>query len=384
MKRLIECLLLLCLLSACKERSIIQPDDLSTVKVEVSGEIKQQPLSEISDYSLLFLPTADSLVIGEINRIRSAGDYVYLSDNSTIYKFTRSGDFVARISKHGAGNGEYLNITDFQIDGMGNVWILSRTMQALLLYSWDNSLLRKISIDGLWAQSFALMGNEMLLYTGNEPNDKGKQLHLLDIEKSKVVDAFKDIDPHQSKYLFVKGLNYFKKESEKECSFIQLFDDTVYHFTGDSLSSYLSFNWDNHNVPESFFEEKHEDIMDFFQKFHAKGIYAYGLNMFIETVDSYWVSYYYQKKCYCAIIPKNGSDQYVFSGFYLDKHENFPVDLENVSLFTQDDGTLIAPIEVAEMKDFLLSSGKVCEDVNNLSDDSNPALLFISTGKYQK
>ena len=144
MKRLIECLLLLCLLSACKERSIIQPDDLSTVKVEVSGEIKQQPLSEISDYSLLFLPTADSLVIGEINRIRSVGDYVYLSDNSTIYKFSRLGDFVARISKHGAGNGEYLNITDFQIDGMGNVWILSRTMQALLLYSWDNSLLRKI------------------------------------------------------------------------------------------------------------------------------------------------------------------------------------------------------------------------------------------------
>ena len=106
--------------------------------------------------------------------------------------------------------------------------------------------------------------------------------------------------------------------------------------------------------------------------------------MFIETVYSYWVSYYYQKKCYCAISPKNGSDQYVFSGFYLDKHENFPVDLENVSLFTQDDGTLIAPIEVAEMKDFLLSSGNVCEDVNNLSDDSNPALLFISTGKYQK
>lgn len=361
----------------------MQPVGLTTVNVEVQGGTKQFPLSEISDYSLLFLPTTDSLVIGEINRIRYTGDYIYLSDNSTVYKFTSLGDFVAKLSKHGAGNGEYLNITDFQIDDIGNVWILSRTMQALLLYSWDNCLLRKISIDGLWAQSFTLIGNEMLLYTGNEPNDKGKQLHLLDIEKGKVVDAFKDIDPDQSKYLFVKGMNNFKKESVNECSFIQLFDDTVYHFTKDSLLSYLYFNWGDHNVPKSFYEEKHEDIMDFFQKFHAKGIYAYGINMFIETADSYWVSYYYQKKCYCAVVAKNGVGQYVFSGFYLDKYENYPVDLENVSMFVQDDGTLIVPIEIAEMKDFLLSSGKICGEVDNLSDDSNPALLFISTKKSQ-
>lgn len=381
MNKLIKYLLFLCLLSACKERNEVQRCDLSTVNVEVPGGTKQLPLSDIADYSLLFLPTADSLVIGEINRIRCLGDYVYLSDNFNVYKFTSSGEFVAKISKHGSGNGEYLNITDFQIDGMGNVWILSRTMQALLLYSWDNSLLRKISIDGLWAQSFTLMGNEVLLYTGNEPNKEGKQLHFLDIEEGKIVDAFKNVDSNQSKYLYVKGINNFKKESEKECSFIQLFDNTVYHITRDSLSSHLSFNWGNHNVPESFFEEKYENIMDFFQKFHAKGTYAYGINFFIETVDSFWVSYYYQKKCYCAIVPKNGAEQYVFSGFGLDKYENYPIDLGNVNLFAQDNGTLIIPIEVVEMKDFLLSSGKICGELNNLPDDSNPALLIIFTGE---
>ena len=62
-----------------------------SVKVEVSASSSPVPLSEISDFSIIPLPTSDSLLINEIRNIHSDSEYVYVSDGSSIYKFAYDG-----------------------------------------------------------------------------------------------------------------------------------------------------------------------------------------------------------------------------------------------------------------------------------------------------
>ena len=59
------------------------------VKTETTAEKVQ--LSEVASGSLIVLPTSDSLLLNEINRIYMKDNVVYLADPSSLYRFSESG-----------------------------------------------------------------------------------------------------------------------------------------------------------------------------------------------------------------------------------------------------------------------------------------------------
>lgn len=361
----------LLLLGAC-HRSVTIPQNLHSVKVEVDNVSDGICLSDFFRTSLVKLPHVDTVLVGEIARVHNSGNNIYLSDVSSVFKFSQDGQLIGKISKQGEAPDEYLNVSDFQIDNNGYVWVLCRSARALYLYSWDGCLKKHFSVD-LWVENFRLMGDKLYLYTGNEiSNDNACQLHVLDTHSGNLLRDFKPVDEHQSSYLFVKGANIFQGSScDTLCYFSQLFNDTVYRVTPNTFSPAYVFDWGGKNIPSSFYEKRYDNVMDFFQQLHSDNTYAYGINSFAVTDDgTFNVTYFYKGKCYCAVVPALGVDKpLVFNNFTVScLPKDYKVDLSETSVFSQDDGSLVIPLDMVSLS----------EKMEDVSEDANPMLLVVS------
>lgn len=294
-----------------------------------------------------------------------------MSDVSSVFKFSEEGRLVGKINRQGEAPDEYLNVSDFQIDDNGDVWILCRSNHSLYLYSWDNRLKKRYSVD-LWIENIRLMKDKLFLYTGNEiSGDNACQLHVFDLSSGKVIRNFKSVDKHQSSYLFVKGANIFQgSPCDTLCYFSQLFNDTVYSLTSSTFSPMITFDWDGKNIPSSFYEKNYDNIMDFFQHLHSSNAYAYGINSFAVAKDgTLSVTYFYQGKCYCAVFfASDEKNPMVFSSFTAScLPEGYRVDLSETSVYSQDDGSWVIPLDMVSLS----------EHMEGISADSNPILLMV-------
>lgn len=359
-----------CILFAC---SVDKIDSTSEIHVKMPSSTSTVKLSDIARGSLILLPTSDSLIIDEIVRIYSSENYIYVSDVSSVYKFTRDGNFLTKLNEQGGGPDEYLNISDFFVDKEEHIWIFCRTTKKLYEFSAEHQFIKSIKVN-LWVQNICPLGGDVLLYTGNEENYANSQLHLLDTSTGLIKKTFKSIDKKASRYLHVKGNNVFRTLSDGTCYFSQLFDDVIYKITSDSIWGLYHFDWDGHNIPKSLYKKNYFNVMDFFQELHSKNIYAYGVNLFLETQSSYWVSYFYKQQCFCSVLSKTGNGQTAFNQFLIDTLNDYPVNLSDVSAFVQNDGSIIFTIDAMEVKEYLSQHQVENQDI---PQDSNPYLLIL-------
>ena len=77
-----------------------------------------------STINLIPLETNDSVIIDEPVQILIKKGYVYVADNSAVYKFDMEGRVLASLRHRGKAPDDYLSITDIQPDETGNIWIL--------------------------------------------------------------------------------------------------------------------------------------------------------------------------------------------------------------------------------------------------------------------
>lgn len=356
------------LLYACNEG---ENKNDTILKLQIDPEVIDSPirLSDVAETTVIPLLTSDTVLIGEISHVYTTDKQIYVSDISTVFQFSSQGEFVSRICRRGDAPDEYLNISDFQVTPEGDVWILCRNTRTLYLYSWDNRLKRKLPVD-LWVENIRLSGNHMWLYTGNEKSDdKYTQLHFLDLTKGKVINHFKAANEHQAQYLFVKNANLFScGENDTIGRFFQLFNDTVYRITPHTATPEYVCDWNGKNIPASFYERNYGNVMDFFQHLRPND-YAYGIHSFAESETTLGITYYYQGKCYCSIIPKDGVNTPVtFHQFRVSGPTGeYDMNLSEVSVFSQDNGEWVISMDLPDS----------ANPSNPAVDDSNPALLIV-------
>lgn len=340
-------LLSLTLLSACQEQQgKSDSETIQTLEVDIQAEESKKPLSDFAENTLVVLPTSDFLLIGEIYRIRSQGDYVYLSDGANLYKFHLNGSYQGKISRQGQGPEEYINIGDFHIDNQGDAWLSCRNNNSIYQYSWDNEFKQRIKVD-LWMEHIFWHNKGLYIYSGNETGfDNAYQLHYLNLDNKQIEHHFKPIDKYMSQYLFVFMTNVFQKAKDNAVYFTQMFNDTIYSLSPNTYKPKYVVNLGNHNIPKSFYEHNYRDIMDFFTRLHDENRLAYGINAFVETNTNYCIGYIYQEKVHLSILPKDSQkEQARFNTLYVDKLFNYPIDLSEATLFVGDNGRIIIPLQ---------------------------------------
>lgn len=377
-------LLSLTLLSACQEQQgKSDSETIQTLEIDIQAEESKRPLSDFAENTLVVLPTSDSLLIGEIYRVCSQGDYIYVSDGANLYKFLLNGNYQGRISRQGQGPEEYINIGDFHIDDQGDAWLSCRNNNSIYQYSWDNEFKQRIKVD-LWMEHIFWHDKGLYIYSGNETGfNNAYQLHYLNLDNKQIEHHFKPIDKYMSQYLFVFMTNIFQKAKDNAAYFTQMFNDTIYSLSPDAYKPKYVVNLGNHNIPKSFYEHNYRDIMDFFTRLHDENRFAYGINAFVETNTNYLIGYIYQEKVHLSILPKDfQKEQARFNTLYIDKLFNYPINLSEATLFVGDNGRIIIPLQPFDIIEYgkgNLSSKQLKELKERIHyiDDQNPILLVV-------
>lgn len=371
-------------LTGCQQKKEASAEGVSVIDIAVHEDAVSCSLSEIADYSCVILPTSDSLLLGgEITRIRLSGDRLYVSDGTLLCQVDTAGNDLRIIQRKGEGPEEYHAIRDFIIDN-DRAWIDCWNTRTLKCYDWNNRMIQKIDI-GMWVQSIHKEKGNFYLYTGN--NSLGEndncQLYVLNPESGQLEQHFKPIDPVKAKYLFTIDGNNFMQMYDQSLYFTQLFNDTIYSLTPTALQPRYVLNFDGQNIPASFFNRNYTDIADFFTQLHKEGRFAYGTDLFIDTGQTYWASYFYQKECNLSVIPKDNPQKQVrITTLKIDQLFDYPVQLTETPIFASGNGTvtiLLQPAEIMEYAEQHLSAEQqeALKQRIHFIEDQNPILLLV-------
>lgn len=361
----------------------VKKSNLQTLTVSMSDIQETASLKEFATQtSYIPLETNDSTLISRISDIKKKDHLYYISDESTLYKFNKEGKLVGKISKKGTGPDEYTNISDFQIDKDGNVWVLNRNQKRLNLYSWEGTLLKQIHLK-YWVEKISFHDDSYIYMFGGNVLEEGKdsKIQVFDMNTEQYTAHFLPIDKNQSNYLHILGQQCFDKQNEGTY-FYQLFNDTIYKLTPQSIEPYICVNLDNKNIPASFYERKYENVMFFFNALHKES-YAYGISYFHEYLSRYLFSFIYQQRQYLAVLPKSGEEKAIIVpqltvGDNL-LPDDFLLDLIETQTFLQDEGSLIFVLPASQITEYAETKGNIelTQRLQILDSEQNPILLDV-------
>lgn len=227
-----------------------------TVPIEVVnwGSVKKADAEELfcdtlTDYILL-KNTNQNQLFGRIDKIKLCNDRIYISDNRmrALVVYDKNGTGIAKVGTVGQGPKEFLSITDFDVDSLGNIYVLDGRLDKLLVYD-DNFVCIKEKKLPFEADILKTLGNSQILFglsSWNKGKAEGKKIVVTDETLEVCHEYFKYTDAVDPAY-WISG--YCFGESDTHIAYNQTVCNDVYLFdkTGD-LEKIFSFDFGEENV----------------------------------------------------------------------------------------------------------------------------------------
>ncbi|MFC2187709.1 6-bladed beta-propeller [Fulvivirgaceae bacterium LMO-SS25] len=256
--RIIVFLIVITIFCQCtRENSIISKNEIDEEIIdfnkleqhEYHGLLPDE-LVENREFILLENNTSDSQ-LGRIDKLMLRNKRIYAMD--WIYRnlliFDMKGNLIHKFNRRGDGPGHYRQISDFDIDAQGNLYILDAGGKQILVYDKDlnHFFSRRLTVD---AERIIFMDQDKFLLGLSPWNSlewSGYRFAVADKEfnVSTVWDKYDDnVDQN-----FVFSFNFVK--SENQISFNRPIENKVYLFSneGEPLEIY-NFDFGSQNVPD--------------------------------------------------------------------------------------------------------------------------------------
>ncbi|MCX6227063.1 MAG: 6-bladed beta-propeller [Bacteroidia bacterium] len=226
------------------------------------------------------------------------GDHIFARDrdNGKVFLFNGDGKFVRQIGSIGAGPGEHLGCNYMQVSSRGDkVYMLSKKSNVLSCFSIEGNKLFSYPIKYSASWWFAPLSNDQQIFIapfGYPVPDSASFLYYLQDCKGKVIRKY-----HSPRNIPVTGViefGSFYTNPQITLSY-QPFCDTIFSISekGDFLPRYV-LNFGNSRIPNELWDDK--------QKFTEKRYDYYNGISLIETKNSVFIRFYYQKRSRIGII----------------------------------------------------------------------------------
>ncbi len=290
------------LLSGCsgRQKENLQSDCIviQVPSLEIDSVFDLPTFSKESFY--VKLATEDSCLVGKINKMfYIKGHIVIGSDNNVILFFNKDGTFDHRIYHQGDAPGEYLRISDFDINKeTGVISVLDTRKRQLLRYDWNGNYLSKNDLN-YWSIAVQQLNDSVdVLYSGNQVSqDNGYKFTVYTSKTDKVEHRFSPIDESKALYLHVHSANNFSK-CGSEVLFCELYNDTIYSITSSGCTPRYYLDFGEGKVPSSFYDTNYANIVEFQKAFQKYG-FSYGINSLANLPNGFVASCFLcMKKCY--------------------------------------------------------------------------------------
>lgn len=373
-------LILLCLFctTACngvKEQgqAEIKNEDVHLIQVD----LKEQDIHTsnlFSDCTPVKLETNDLSLLKEISKSYLTKNHIFIKSNHSLFIFNREGRFLRKIDKMGNGPEEYARLSDFDVDEeMNHIYILAN--QKIVVYNFQGEYQDSYPI-GIGAIKLIKDDQDQFcLYSGNEVSESNS--HKLNIwDKSTFKTSFLEIDDMKKTYLHINSAqNFYWKDGMP--FFYEAFNDTIYSVEKKGPVYYIQYK---HSVPPSFFENKFDNIMEFFQKYNQMGytnstydVFESDHKLFFSCYDkgSKYFNVYFKDKEQCESY-NNIIDDLLFRNCAI------PFSEDDFEFWTNRDGEIIYYISPQFVKE---NAGDIINDTyqefaNKLTEDDNPIAII--------
>ena len=171
MNRIILCLLVMAIASACAERTGLP--EFSVFGMSGRDNAVQVPYGQvIEEVRTVSLDASDNApILGMIEEVYESEEAYYIVSSETVYKYGKDGSFVRQIGLKGRGPGEYLNPRGIGVSD-GRLYLLDYNTQSILIYGEDGSFIGSsckagLMNSGIYLTSFFFNGNDMILYSSS-------------------------------------------------------------------------------------------------------------------------------------------------------------------------------------------------------------------------
>ena len=273
-------LLSLVVLASCRqetkhyfEDNIVHVVDFSSLK---ECKLTDLPHWDNVDYILL-RNGGDKELIGLINKVKVLPDQnriiVMDSRRRALVAYDMHGNFITQIGHVGQGPKEFINLTDFDVDSKGNIYMIDGRLDKLFVYDSSFQCVKDVKLP-FEADILCTLGGDSLLYglsSWNKGRSEGYKI-VLSNSKQEIIKEFvpyEESDPGFwiSDYLFGKSKDYI--------AYNQTVDNDVLLFSKQGeLKKVFRFDFGNENVPVSAKTNIERQLADYDQYVMLKKILA--------------------------------------------------------------------------------------------------------------
>lgn len=234
----------------------------------------------------------------------------------SVVLFDHQGNFIRKIGNRGRGQGETLSVVALSCNN-DLITLLDRTQQKIVQYTTWGEFVKEVSV-GLFGQRGIAFQDHYFLYTGNEPNEAGKRITLLDNDFLIADHAYDLEDGFEYMNMFDKT-NFFQYRDSLR--FLNAFDNNIYNVSAHDgvmdFSTRYSIDFGSHNIPESFYMQDFNNIMEYSMAL-SQTQYANRILGYIETDELVLFSFWFNNQILLAAYSKLNNRTTVIEEFYDD------------------------------------------------------------------
>ncbi|MDR1259445.1 MAG: 6-bladed beta-propeller [Tannerellaceae bacterium] len=367
----------------------------STAKKEITVpqiliDIKESGPLKLSDFfsDIQYIPLSDSILIGDIDRIKLYDDKLLLLTNKSVVSYDLySGGLISHIRNIGNGLTEYISLYDMLFDKEENtIELLDKNGWKVLKYDINGRFINAFKIPFSSFSFYKKSGSYYWFYNNNMLSDSTEhKLIAYNPGEGKIIKQLLPIDKHLAEYFYVIDANNFS--SSPAYSFYFCPSDTIYHISdsGELIPQYSISLGDNH-TPLWFYKERYADIADFSKKAGERS-YIYLVGNYVENnhmigfsvydrPNLYWS--FYDKKSRTVYIADRLSDDYHFNDEILIEHNNGPFSVnEEQMCFILQPSQFADLIELSQSKNLSVSEDLLrIYNSPDFSEFSNPIIVL--------
>jgi hypothetical protein len=174
--------------------------------------------------------------------------------------FSKTGKFIAKIERNGRGPGEYMDLSDFDIDKIKRqIAVLDKTGRKLIYYKYTGEFLNEINLDDIFS-TFLINGNDILLYRDPIPGISKdlKNDYLLYIISGKSDTKYLNSAGVKKVNIGMSSVNFYGEGDDVK--FLHTFCDTIYSLKNHTITPFLILESEKYRFTKEDMEKINNDL----------------------------------------------------------------------------------------------------------------------------
>lgn len=300
----------LILFTACNHSHIAINQSIETISVDMNKASIVDLSIPFKEITYTLLSDSDSFLIGDVDRMKIAGNKLYIITSKRLLSFDASnGNPLLSLQRLGNASGEYSSLYDMWIDPVRQeIELLDMNGKKIQTYNNQGILLKEMKIPFMSFAFCKYNEHDYLFYNNNLESDATDcQLIHYNADKNAIEETFFPINKQLANYFFVVEANNFNINTNGY-SFFSCPSNTLYTITKDwqAMPEY-TINFGKNQPPKDFFDKNYADIADFAIQ-AERNDYIYFINNLTENNTHIIFSFKRGKENYWAIYNKEKAE----------------------------------------------------------------------------